>query len=194
MNLENIATSSLKQDGYYLGADPGIKNFGYGVVRIDRGQISFVNCGCMPNLAKNNAQMLNDIRTGMLITLEQYNIVEAAFEEVFFMGNKTSALSTAKCIGAFEMACAELDIPCSGVVPSSLKKKIAGNGRASKDDMKTAVISYLEEDLNYQIENYGEVVPENDSAHPYWKKQQIENTNNHALDAVAVALWLARGE
>ena len=186
----------MKTDGYYLGADPGIRNFGYGVIKVESGVARFVNCGSMPNLARNNAQMLNQIKSGMLLTLEKYSIVEACFEEIFFMGNKTSALSTAKAIGAFEMACDELDVPCSGVSPSKLKKAIAGNGRASKDDMKHAVLSLITDDLDIQIEEWNdeEKIPENYSDHPYWKKQQIENTNNHALDATAVALWLVRNE
>ena len=178
------------KDGRYLGADPGIKNFAYAIIEVENGEPKFVVCGRFPNLAKNNAQMLNHIKEGMTSTIKNNNVISAGFEEVMFGRNRSSAMSTAKSIGALEMACAELDIECSGITASSLKKQISGNGRASKDEMKIAVHERLIDKIDTEIEQWEKSAPENDTRHPFWKKSQLENADDHCIDAVAVALWL----
>ena len=182
------------KDGRYLGVDPGIKNFGYAVIEVKNDEISFVNCGRMPNLSNHYPTILNQIKEGMGSALRIHSVVEAGFEEVMFGRNRTAAMSTAKAIGAFQMACQELDIDCRGVSPSRLKKLISGNGRASKDEIKQSVFERLDTRLDEEIKAWDKSVPENDSSHPHWRKVQLENADDHTIDAVAVALWLTMEE
>lgn len=93
---------------------------------------------------------------------------------------KTSSFSggfvtgqVSQCMGVILAACGKHDIKVEFVYPSSVKKKVSGNGRAKKGEMKKAVKNHLEK----------------------WGIKDIKFDSEHCADATAnIFCWLINNE
>jgi crossover junction endodeoxyribonuclease RuvC len=71
--------------------------------------------------------------------LDRYRPVICGMEKLFFATNRTTAIAVAESRGVLSYLLATRGIELREYTPSEVKKAIAGNGRADKSQMKSAV-------------------------------------------------------
>lgn len=121
-----------------LGIDPGSLICGYGVVDLDGSRISLVEFGVInvkkfgpsiPARLKEIYQRLQRIMIGCEPDC-------AAFEATFYSKNPQSLIKLAHARAAAVLACAVIDLPIAEYSPKEVKKAVAGNGNATKEQVQ----------------------------------------------------------
>ena len=119
-----------------LGLDPGLARVGYAVVAAASGGLRALTYGVIHTRADcKHAARIDQIATAVEELLAEYQIDEAALEELFFARNVSSALSVAQARGALMLVLERAGIPIVTCAPSSVKLAVCGKGRASKQEV-----------------------------------------------------------
>lgn len=129
-----------------LGIDPGSRITGYGVIKEQHNQLTYLDSGCIRTGDGSLSERLLAIFTGICTLLERYMPDEFAIEEVFMHQNASAALKLGHARGVAMVAAASHRIAVSEYSAREIKKTIVGNGGAEKDQVKHMVIKLL--DLN----------------------------------------------
>lgn len=119
-----------------IGIDPGSRNTGYGVIRLEGNRHIHLASGNVNISAYPLAERLRRIYLGLQEIINLYQPQEAAIEQVFMHENPGSALKLGQARGAAIVA---LDIPVSEYSARQVKKSIVGNGAAKKDQVQFMV-------------------------------------------------------
>ena len=116
-----------------LGIDPGYAILGYGVVDAVGTKISAVDYGIIETQASEAfAARLEHLYTGVQVLLKRFQPDEAAFEELFFHRNTTTALSVGAGRGVALLAAQQCGIPLFEYTPMQIKLAVTGDGHADK--------------------------------------------------------------
>ena len=123
-----------------LGIDPGSRVCGYGVIEAVGGELRYLECGILtaPE-AEPMEHRLGEIARGLREVIAELAPTIAAVEDVFIHQNARSGLALAQARG---MALAVLGIAGLRVAsypPASVKKAVAGSGRADKGQIARMV-------------------------------------------------------
>lgn len=124
-----------------LGIDPGTRLCGYGVVDAEpAGQPRYVECGVVQlgeerplplrlrQLFSDLGEVLDDLRPG-----------EVALEAIFYGKNAQSALRLGHARGVVMLLCAQAELRLFEYPPATVKRAVAGHGRASKAEVQQMV-------------------------------------------------------
>lgn len=154
-----------------LGIDPGTATTGYGVVRTDEnGMMRVVDYGLIETSKDETpGKRLVEIHEQLAnIIIVKHHPDIFVIEKLFFATNAKTAIRVGQAQGAMLMAAARHNLAVFEYSPMTIKKVVAGNGRAGKEDVQNSVRKYL-----------GPTVREKKG-----KKTHFDN----AADALAVAM------
>lgn len=131
-----------------LGIDPGTIHCGYGVIELarDSGAFSrprYVECGVIElNPRGDLASRLRALAADMRDVIAEFGPHEVSLESVYHGVNAQSALRLGHARGVIMLIAAEADLPVFEYPPATVKRAVAGNGRAQKSEV-SRIVSYL---------------------------------------------------
>ncbi len=124
-----------------LGIDPGTRYFGYGVVeRLAAGRVRYIECGVIePRRGGELAARLAEIARGLGEIIRELSPEVVAVEGVFHGVNARSALQLGHSRGVALAAAGSHELPVHEYAPATVKRAVAGNGQATKDQVQAMV-------------------------------------------------------
>ncbi|MFC0444327.1 crossover junction endodeoxyribonuclease RuvC [Pseudidiomarina halophila] len=131
-----------------LGIDPGSRLTGYGIIRQQGNQLTYVASGCInaTGTARNPytlAEKLKVIHDGVSELIAQFQPDEFAIEQVFMARNPDSALKLGQARGAAIVAAAQAQLPVAEYAARLIKQAVVGTGAADKAQVQHMVIAML---------------------------------------------------
>jgi len=126
----------MKKEKILLGIDPGTQVSGYGLVRVSGSELSLVQFGII-RLQKygDHFQRLKILHERIKGIIKEYEPNEVAFEAPFHGKNVQAMLKLGRAQGVAMVAALEAGLPVAEYAPRSVKKAVAGNGAASKEQV-----------------------------------------------------------
>lgn len=127
-----------------LGIDPGTATTGFGLIETGRHGCQAVEWG----LVETSKELLPEVRLEKIFKETERLIKRLspdvfAFEKIFFATNAKTAISVGQAQGVMLLAASRCKIKVAGYAPGTVKKTIAGNGRANKKEVAQAVRKIL---------------------------------------------------
>ncbi len=123
-----------------LGIDPGSRVTGYGIIRTDGKNNSYVTSGCIRSTPRAPfAERLLEIGTGLAQIIVDNLPDEAAVEKVFMAKNASSALKLGQARGAAILAVMQHNVPVSEYEARKVKQAVVGTGAADKTQVQHMV-------------------------------------------------------
>lgn len=128
-----------------LGIDPGTATTGYGVVQVnDDFSNEVVDFGLIETDKEiSPSKRLVNIVEQMEQILKKFSPDIVAIEKLFFATNAKTAIRVGQAQGVMLYAFAKYNIEVFEYAPGTIKKVIAGDGRAGKKDVQKAVRKFL---------------------------------------------------
>lgn len=131
---------TLKKSLIILGIDPGYAILGYGVVEVQGASLRPVDCGVIETKAKVPfPERLERLFEGVGLLIREYAPEQAAFEELFFYRNVTTAISVGAGRGVALLAAQQAGLPLYEYTPMQIKLAVTGNGHADKKQVQHMV-------------------------------------------------------
>ena len=152
-----------------LGIDPGTATTGFGLIRSENKKLEVIDFGLIET-EKNGipAKRLVSIYKQVKNLFKEFKPDVVAIERLFFATNAKTAMAVGQAHGVMLFAAAESNIEIAEYAPGTIKKTVAGDGRADKKLVQKAVRSFLGAKVRSRAK----------------KKTHFDN----AADALAVAL------
>ena len=123
-----------------MGIDPGTANLGFGVIRVEGGQMSPLDGGVIEtDPASSLEQRLKRIHDSLSELIEWHRPEGIALEEVYFGRNVDSAMKVGQASGVVMLAAAQRKVECSTYTPQAIKKAVCGSGDAGKRQVQKMV-------------------------------------------------------
>ena len=123
-----------------MGIDPGTANLGFGVIRVEGGQMSPLDGGVIEtDSARTGEQRLKKIHDALVELVEWHQPAAIALEEVYFGRNVDSAMKVGQASGVVMLAGAQKGIECFSYTPQAIKKAVCGSGDAGKRQVQKMV-------------------------------------------------------
>lgn len=127
-----------------LGIDPGTRTVGYGLIRSQGSDLSYVDAGAIQLRASDPLpKRLAGAAAGLREILQQHEVDEAAVEDVFVRENPRTALKIGQGRGALLAVLGEAGIEVASYPPATVKRAVAGRGDAAKAQLGTMVARIL---------------------------------------------------
>ncbi|QQS38465.1 crossover junction endodeoxyribonuclease RuvC [Candidatus Woesebacteria bacterium] len=136
-----------------LGIDPGTATTGYGFLNIHKlpkegeklnGHYTAGDFGLIETTMLNTpGERLYFIHNELRKIIEKHKPHVMAIEKVFFATNRKTAIRVGQAQGVMLMAAAHFSIAVVEYSPMTIKKIVAGNGRADKKQVQKSVRDYL---------------------------------------------------
>lgn len=132
-----------------MGIDPGTATIGWGVLRADWSDLEVVGYGAIRTPKEmEQPERLHTIYESIKVLLREYSPDSVAIEELFFSRNVTNAMAVSEARGVIQLAVyahrfPDDTIPITGYKPNTIKKAVAGDGKAKKPEVQEAVRLYL---------------------------------------------------
>ncbi len=126
-----------------LWIDPGTTTLWYAIVEVIAGKIVLIDYGVVATPPKMNAgEKLREIRDDLESILQKYpTIKRAGIEKLYFGSNITTGIAVAECRWVVVELLTRNNITRSEFTPLQVKKWICGNGRATKQQVQSAIQS-----------------------------------------------------
>ena len=119
-----------------LGVDPGSNVTGYSFITQKRGRFQLLDAGCIRTNAKEPIpKRLYTISHGLEELILKYSPDTAAIESIFSGKSVQSALLLGQARGVALMTLGKYDLEVSPYHPMTVKKNVAGHGKAGKKEM-----------------------------------------------------------
>lgn len=122
-----------------MGIDPGTRNVGYGIVAASGNRLRCVVSGCIRTKGDEMAHRLVTIHRGLQEVIEAHHPECAAIETVFAGKNVKTAIAIGEGRGVAVLSAAELGLEVFGYEPATVKRSVAGNGRAGKEQIQEMI-------------------------------------------------------
>jgi crossover junction endodeoxyribonuclease RuvC len=145
-----------------LGIDPGLRFTGWGVIIASKSQVKFVDCGFIATAdGDSTPHRLSSIYKFLTDVIEKHKPDVAVVEETFVNKDPKGALKLGYARGIALMVPALYGLEVFEYAPTTIKKTVAGNGHATKDQVQ-AMLKFI--------------IPE------------LKSIKNDATDAISIAL------
>ncbi len=123
-----------------LGIDPGYAIMGYGVIEKNGQSIVPVDFGVVEtDKSAPFPERLERLYLGTRQLCELYKPDMAAFEELFFYHNITTAISVGSGRGVALLGVQQFGIPMYEFTPMEIKQSVCGNGHADKKQVQQMI-------------------------------------------------------
>ncbi len=131
-----------------MGIDPGTNLLGFGVIRVEGREVSFVGMGVADmRKEKSHFDKLRKLGEEMRRLLDEYSPDELSIESPFYGKNPQVMLKLGRAQGAAVTAALLRGIPVSEYAPREAKIAITGVGSASKEQVSVMIQKILKVDL-----------------------------------------------
>lgn len=126
---------------FVLGIDPGLSRCGYAVLEPQRAhRARAVALGVVRTSADHGVpHRLAELQSELVSLLDEYRPVVVSVERIFFQNNVRTAVGVAQASGLALAAAAARGTTVTQYSPSQVKSVVAGDGRASKEQMQVMV-------------------------------------------------------
>jgi Holliday junction resolvasome RuvABC endonuclease subunit len=163
----STAETSIRRERYpvlVFGADPGLANFGYAVVRLfaDRERIISVDVISTAKsdkklnvlAANDNHRRTVEVFSELHRLAERYRLEAAAAESASWPRNASSAAKVALSWGALSSVVTIAQVPLSMASPQRIKKCLCGSNKASKKDVREALLDRYPGEFDNFMKSY----------------------------------------
>ena len=124
------------EDQIILGIDPGTTIMGFGLIKVDKGQMKLIQMHELQLKKYDNHYLkLQQIFVRTLGLIEEYHPDQIAIEAPFFGKNVQSMLKFGRAQGVAMAAGLYREVPITEYSPKKIKMAITGNGNASKEQV-----------------------------------------------------------
>jgi crossover junction endodeoxyribonuclease RuvC len=131
-------------DKIILGIDPGTNVLGFGIIGVNKNELSIITSGVVKlNKLANHELKLKSIFENITQLIKKYLPDEVAIEAPFFGKNVQSMLKLGRAQGVAMAAVLIKDIPIKEYSPRKIKKSITGNGASSKEQVAAMLKTIL---------------------------------------------------
>jgi crossover junction endodeoxyribonuclease RuvC len=123
-----------------LGIDPGLQRTGWGVIKANANQLSFIDCGVVrsdPDLTID--ERVKQIHDGLAIVIATHCPAEAAVEETFVNESGSSTLKLGQARGAILLTLSLHNLKVYEYGANKVKKSVVGSGHADKKQVAMMV-------------------------------------------------------
>jgi len=126
-----------------LGIDPALTQTGWGIISCYQNHLSFIACGTITTNQKQPLdERLHQIYQSISKVINLYKPDEIAIEETFVNKNAVSSLKLGHARGVLMLSGAIAGLKIYEYASTSIKKTVAGVGRADKNQIGV-MIKYL---------------------------------------------------
>lgn len=123
-----------------LGIDPGIAIVGYSIIDVVGDTYSLISSGSIQTSKnKSEAGRLHEIANDLDEIIKAYSPDTAGVEKLFFFKNQKTIIPVAQARGVILMILEKNSVSSSDYTPLVVKQTITGYGRASKEEVASAV-------------------------------------------------------
>jgi len=127
-----------------LGIDPGTATTGFGLVKMEGEIYEAIHWGLIETDKNGKPEKrLAEIHRQMTKILKEHSPDVMAIEKIFFATNAKTAIRVGQALGVMLLAAAKTNTKVAEYAPGTIKKVVAGNGRADKKEMQKAVRKFL---------------------------------------------------
>ncbi|ALO35108.1 Holliday junction resolvase [Colwellia sp. MT41] len=128
-----------------LGIDPGSRFTGYGVIKQENRQLTYLGSGCIKALSQGDelASRLQTIFAGISEIIIQFKPDMFAIEQVFMGVNPGGALKLGQARGAAIVAATNTGLTISEYSARQIKQAVVGTGAADKSQVQHMVKTLL---------------------------------------------------
>ncbi|WP_104696905.1 MULTISPECIES: crossover junction endodeoxyribonuclease RuvC [unclassified Helicobacter] len=118
-----------------LGIDPGSRNCGYAIIKLDYGKLSLIEAGFIKIKERVLQYQITEFIDGIDLVLKNHRIDSVAIEDIFYAYNPKSVIKLAQFRGALSLKILQDFGNFSEYTPLQVKKALTGNGKASKNQV-----------------------------------------------------------
>ena len=123
-----------------LGIDPGTAATGYGLIKIEKGNIQIIDWGCIKTLAGVSPGLrLQTIYGELNKIIKKFKPDVAVIEKLFFNQNVKTALSVGQARGVVLLVVTKYGLEVGEYTPLEVKLALTGYGRAQKRQVQEMV-------------------------------------------------------
>ena len=152
-----------------LGIDPGTATTGFGLINSDGKSREVIEWGLIETDKKGATEKrLESIYKKATFILKKHLPDVFAIEKIFFASNAKTAIAVGQAQGVLMLAASKAKVKVVEYAPGTIKKVVAGDGRAKKMDIQKAVRKMLGNNIKSKAK----------------KRTHFDN----AADALAIAL------
>jgi len=127
-----------------LGIDPGTQVVGYGIIESQGSRLRCTESGALRVPASVALPIrLARISAGLRAILEKYEPAAVAMEDAFVAKDPGAALKIGAGRGAILAVLGEREYAVASYPPATIKRSVAGNGRAPKEQVARMVAAIL---------------------------------------------------
>lgn len=126
-----------------LGIDPGTRNCGYAIVRIEAQKIVLVEAGLIKIKAEDLQFQIPQVCEAIENLFKQYKIDEVAMEDIFYAHNPQTVLKLAQFRGAITLKLLQEYGQFAEYTPLQVKKALTGKAKAAKEQVSFMVKQIL---------------------------------------------------
>jgi len=123
-----------------LGIDPGTATTGYGIVEYSEDKIIARKFDLIEtNKDGSPSKRLMYIHSELVKLIALHKPDVFVMEKLFFATNAKTAIRVGQAQGVMLLSAAEANLPVFEYAPGTIKKMVAGNGRADKKDIQRSL-------------------------------------------------------
>jgi len=122
-----------------LGIDPGTRNMGYALIKLENGKISLVEAGLIKMKAEGLQFQIPQMVEGLGQVFAAHTIDEVAMEDIFYAHNPATTIKLAQFRGAIMLKILQEFGQFSEYTALQVKKALTGKGKASKEQVNFMV-------------------------------------------------------
>ncbi|MDD3835154.1 MAG: crossover junction endodeoxyribonuclease RuvC [Sulfurimonas sp.] len=122
-----------------LGIDPGTRNMGYALIKLENSKISLVEAGLIKMKAENLQFQIPQMVEALDIIFKNHTIDEVAVEDIFYAHNPATTIKLAQFRGAIMLKLLQVHGIFSEYTALQVKKALTGNGKATKEQVSFMV-------------------------------------------------------
>ncbi len=122
-----------------LGIDPGTRNMGYALIKLEKGKISLVEAGLIKMKAEDLQFQIPQMVEGFDRLFSNFEINEVAMEDIFYAHNPATTIKLAQFRGAIMLKLLQEFGQFSEYTALQVKKALTGKGKASKEQVNFMV-------------------------------------------------------
>ncbi len=118
-----------------LGIDPGTRNLGFSVIKLENSKISLVDAGIIKMKKEDLQFQVPQMAEGLGELFSTHSIDQVAMEDIFFAHNPQTVLKLAQMRGAIMLKILQEFGQFAEYTPLQIKQAITGNGKAQKEQV-----------------------------------------------------------